>query len=89
MSSPLLEQLIDALRVLPGVGQKSAQRMAYHLLERKRDGGKRLAEMLAQVGHSSASLKSRQRLQWPTCSIACANASASRLPPSRWRSSSW
>ena len=55
MTTSLLEQLIDALRVLPGVGQKSAQRMAYHLLERKRDGGKRLAEMLAQamehVGH--------------------------------------
>jgi recombination protein RecR len=42
----LLEQLIDALRVLPGVGQKSAQRMAYHLLERQRDGGKRLSDAL-------------------------------------------
>ena len=49
MSVPLLEQLIDALRVLPGVGQKSAQRMAYHLLERQRDGGKRLAGALAQA----------------------------------------
>ena len=39
MSASLLEQLIDALRVLPGVGQKSAQRMAYHLLERQREGG--------------------------------------------------
>ena len=38
MSVSLLEQLIDALRVLPGVGQKSAQRMAYHLLERQREG---------------------------------------------------
>lgn len=45
----LLEQLIDALRVLPGVGQKSAQRMAYHLLERQRDGGKRLSDALAQA----------------------------------------
>jgi recombination protein RecR len=40
MTTSLLEQLIDALRVLPGVGQKSAQRMAYHLLERQRDGGR-------------------------------------------------
>lgn len=55
MTVSLLEQLIDALRVLPGVGQKSAQRMAYHLLERQRDGGLRLADALAQamarVGH--------------------------------------
>ena len=45
----LLEQLIDAMRVLPGVGQKSAQRMAYHLLERQRDGGKRLSDALLQA----------------------------------------
>ena len=46
MSSALLEQLIEAFRVLPGVGRKTAQRMAYHVLERERDGGKRLAETL-------------------------------------------
>lgn len=55
MTTSLLEQLIESLRVLPGVGQKSAQRMAYHLLERDRDGGTRLAERLAEamdkVGH--------------------------------------
>ncbi|MCC7280191.1 MAG: recombination protein RecR, partial [Chromatiaceae bacterium] len=34
----LLNQLVDALRCLPGVGPKSAQRMAFHLLERDRDG---------------------------------------------------
>ena len=53
--SPLLEQLIEAFRVLPGVGQKTAQRMAYHVLERGRDGGLRLSQALAaaieQVGH--------------------------------------
>ncbi len=49
MNTSLLEQLIDALRVLPGVGNKSAQRMAYHLLERQREGGLRLAEALAQA----------------------------------------
>ena len=47
MSASLLEQLIEAFRVLPGVGQKTAQRMAYHVLEREREGGKRLAETLA------------------------------------------
>jgi recombinational DNA repair protein RecR len=36
--SSLLEQLIEAFRVLPGVGQKTAQRMAYHMLEREREG---------------------------------------------------
>ncbi|MCC4591276.1 recombination mediator RecR [Xanthomonas sacchari] len=55
MSSPLLEQLIDAFRVLPGVGQKTAQRMAYHVLEREREGGQRLAERLHEaierIGH--------------------------------------
>ncbi|MDR2013308.1 MAG: recombination mediator RecR [Rhodanobacter sp.] len=45
--SPLLTDLIDALRCLPGVGAKTAQRMAFHLLERDRTGGRRLAERLA------------------------------------------
>ena len=45
-SEPLLDQFIDALRCLPGVGPKSAQRMALHLLERDRDGGKHLSTML-------------------------------------------
>ena len=36
--SPLLVKLIDALRCMPGVGKKSAQRIAFHLLERDRDG---------------------------------------------------
>lgn len=44
--SPLLEQLIDALRCLPGVGPKTAQRMAFQLLERGRDKGKQLAKTL-------------------------------------------
>lgn len=47
-AQPLLEQLIEALRCLPGVGPKSAQRMALHLLERDREGGTRLAEMLGR-----------------------------------------
>ncbi len=53
--SPLIRQLIDALRTLPGVGQKTAQRMALQLLERDRSGGLRLAQALSQamegVGH--------------------------------------
>jgi len=45
-SSALLVQLVDALRCLPGVGPKTAQRMAFHLLERDREGGKRLSATL-------------------------------------------
>jgi recombination protein RecR len=45
--SPLLNELIEALRCLPGVGAKTAQRMAFHVLERDRGGGTRLAEKLA------------------------------------------
>lgn len=53
--SPLLDQLIDALRCLPSVGPKSAQRMAYHLMERDRQGAQHLAERLQdavdKMGH--------------------------------------
>lgn len=53
--TPTLARLIDSLRCLPGVGPKSAQRMAFYLLERDRDGGRilsqALAEALQHVGH--------------------------------------
>ncbi len=41
--SELINQLASALRCLPGVGQKSSQRMVMHLLERNRSGGLRLS----------------------------------------------
>lgn len=44
--SPLVDELVESLRCLPGVGQKTAQRMAFHLLEKGRTGGHRLAESL-------------------------------------------
>lgn len=54
-NSPLLDNLIEALRALPGVGPKSAQRMAYHLLQRNRKGGvalsKALNEAMSHIGH--------------------------------------
>ncbi len=46
MAEPLLDRLVDSLRCLPGVGPKSAQRMAFHLLQRNREGGARLGELL-------------------------------------------
>lgn len=47
--SPLLEQLIEALRCLPGVGPKTAQRMAMQLLTRGRENGRQLAHCLLQA----------------------------------------
>jgi recombination protein RecR len=49
MSSPSLDELITSLRCLPGVGQKSAQRMALHLLERERDGARRIATAMSNA----------------------------------------
>ena len=73
--SSLLEQLIDAFRVLPGVGQKTAQRMAYHVLERGRDGGRQLAQVLAEavekIGHCE---RCRDFSETPVC-LTCASAS--------------
>src|SRR5687768_18563335 len=72
--STLLEQLIEALRVLPGVGPKSAQRMAYHVLERDRDGGRRLADALIagveKIGHCN---RCRDFSETPVCAT-CASA---------------
>jgi recombination protein RecR len=44
-----LERLVEALRVLPGVGPRSAQRMAYHLLQHDRPGAEQLARALAEA----------------------------------------
>ena len=66
---------MDALRCLPGVGAKSAQRMAYHLLERNREGGARLARVLAEaverIGHCR---QCRDFSEQPLCAV-CASAS--------------
>ena len=55
MAEPALDGLIEALRRLPGVGVKSAQRMAFHLLQHDRDGAQRLAAALnhavQRMGH--------------------------------------
>jgi recombination protein RecR len=71
--SPLLDQLIEALRCLPGVGPKTAQRMAMQLLTRNRGNGKRLAECLlealAHIGHCETC---RIFSETPQCSI-CAS----------------
>jgi recombination protein RecR len=76
--SVLLERLVDALRVLPGVGQKSAQRMAYHLLERDRDGARRLSGALAEaaerVGHCARCRDFSESEVCATCASAARDA---------------
>lgn len=71
--TPLVNQLTQALRCLPGIGQKTAQRMALHLLERDRDAGLRLAGALEQamreVGHCKVC---RNLSESEQCNI-CAN----------------
>jgi recombination protein RecR len=74
----LLQQLIDSLRCLPGVGAKSAQRMAFQLLERNRQGALHLADRLREavekIGHCE---QCRTLTEQPVCRI-CANASRNR-----------
>ncbi len=66
----LLEQLIEALRVLPGVGPRSAQRMAFHVLERDRGGAlelaRRLTEAVEKIGHCE---RCRTLSEHPVCAI--------------------
>jgi recombination protein RecR len=68
--SPLVEKLIESLRVLPGVGPKTAQRMAMHLLERDREGGRRLAAVLGvaleEVGYCR---RCRTLTEAPVCAL--------------------
>ena len=75
MFSPLVSELISALRVLPSVGPKSAQRMALHLLERNRQGGQRLSAALADaMSHVSHCQDCRTFTEEEVCQI-CANPS--------------
>lgn len=76
--SPLLHELIEALHCLPGVGSKSAQRMAFHLLERERERGLKLASVMAQamerIGHCE---RCRNFSESPLCML-CASSSRDR-----------
>ena len=68
--SPLLTRLIDTLRCMPGVGRKSAQRIAFHLLERDREGARQLASALAEavdgIGHCA---RCRMLTEFEICNI--------------------
>ncbi|MDJ0813720.1 MAG: recombination mediator RecR [Woeseiaceae bacterium] len=72
--SPLLVRMIDALRCMPGVGRKSAQRIAFHLLERDREGASALASALQDavegIGHCK---RCRMFSEHELCSICSAS----------------
>jgi recombination protein RecR len=72
--SPMLIQLIDALRCMPGIGKKSAQRIAFHLLERDREGASNLATALSHavegIGHCS---QCRMLSEHELCAICSAS----------------
>ncbi len=74
MTTPVIGRLIEALRCLPGVGPKSAQRMAYHLLERDRDGAMVLAgalqEAVEKVGNCSRCRTFSEGELCPICASA-------------------
>ncbi|MCC7462309.1 MAG: recombination protein RecR [Gammaproteobacteria bacterium] len=72
--SPALVALIDALRTLPGVGPKSAQRMAFHLLQEGRSPARALAEALTRaLERVGRCRRCRMLTEGELCSI-CANA---------------
>lgn len=68
--SPLVSELIEALRRLPGVGPKSAQRLALHLLLRDRQGARRLAQALEQAAeHVGQCSQCRTLSEEPVCGL--------------------
>jgi recombination protein RecR len=73
--SPLLQQLIDALKCLPGVGPKSAQRMAFHLLERDRSGARNLASALLEAVENIGRCTSCRTLSETDICTICDSAS--------------
>lgn len=77
-SNSLIQQLITALRVLPGVGPKSAQRMVYHLLERNRQGARILADKLVLAMEKVAHCEQCRTLTERKICELCANPKRNR-----------
>ncbi len=73
MNGNALEELIDSLRCLPGVGPKSAQRIAYHLLERDRDGAQRVARGLLDAVERIGHCESCRNFSETTICAMCSN----------------
>ena len=71
--SPLISRLVEALRCLPGVGPKSAQRIAFHLLERKRDAALELARVLEEAVAAVGRCESCRTLSEGSLCTICAS----------------
>lgn len=78
MFSPLVSELIQALRVLPSVGPKSAQRMALHLLERNRQGGQQLADVLTRAMQQVQHCQECRTFTEEALCLICANPARER-----------
>ncbi|MFL0810675.1 MAG: recombination mediator RecR [Agarilytica sp.] len=74
MFSPLIDQLISGLRKLPGVGPKSAQRMAFYLLEHDRPAAAKLAHALLEAVKAVQQCESCRTLTEEKVCAICANA---------------
>jgi len=72
-TSPLIARLIESLRVLPGIGPKSARRIALHLLERNRDGALQLAKDLSEACEKVGNCDECRNLSEETVCSICAN----------------
>ena len=68
-----LQQLVHALRVLPGIGQKSSEKMALHLLERDREGAKVLVDSLNDALNNLKHCSMCRVLTEQTCCEICEN----------------
>lgn len=76
--SPLIDELINALRCLPSVGPKSAQRMAFQLLQHRRDNALKLAKTLERaLEHVGQCNECRTLTEQTLCEI-CSNARRNR-----------
>lgn len=71
--SSLLKELVDALRCLPGVGSRTAQRMAFHLLEHDRQGGERLASVMSAAMQTIQHCQRCRTLTEQTVCRLCSN----------------
>ena len=71
--SSLLKELVDALRCLPGVGARTAQRIAFHLLEHDRQGGERLARVMAAAMQNIQHCERCRTLTEQTICRLCSN----------------
>ena len=75
----LIDELVKAFQVLPGVGQKTSQRMVLHLLQRNRNGGANLGDLLVRtMSNVRKCSKCQNFTEDPICRI-CSDANLSLI----------